>query len=160
MTVLKTLLTTWEPDVCKTSTRQLGWTDPEHTAFVLGGGWIIGSGDVVAMGDIDQNVAAEIREQGDVAEWRRRVAEYCIGNPILMLVVSQAFTGPLLGYLGVDLGGGLHLRGASSKGKSTAARVANSVWGSPRLMSTWRATDNGLEGIAATTMGCCWFWTS
>ena len=153
MAALKTLLTKWEPGVSRTSVSKLGWTNAEHTAFVLGSGRVIGSGGVVPMGDIDQHVAAEIREQGTLADWRKRVAEPCIGNPILTLAVSQAFTGPLLGYLGLDLGGGLHLRGASSQGKSTAAMAANSVWGSRRLMSTWRATDNALEGIAATHNG-------
>ena len=113
MAALKTLLTNWEPGVSRISVSKLGWTDAEHTAFVLGGGRVIGSGDVVPMGDIDQHVAAEIREQGTLGQWRLRIGEPCIGNPILTLAVSQAFTGPLLGYLGLDLGGGLHLRGAS-----------------------------------------------
>ena len=152
-TALKTLLTKWEPTLRKKTAEHLGWTNAGHTAFVLGGGQVIGSGDVVLMGDIVPDVAAEIREQGTLSEWRRRIGEPCIGNPILTLAVSQAFTGPLLDYLGLDLGGGLHLRGASSQGKSTAAMAANSVWGSRRLMSTWRATANGLEGIAATHNG-------
>ena len=42
----------------------------------------------------------------------------------------------------------MHLRGASSRGKSTAQRVGVSVWGSPSFMQSWRATDNGLEGLA------------
>jgi uncharacterized protein (DUF927 family) len=46
-------------------------------------------------------------------------------------------------------GGGMHLRGASSRGKSTVQRVAVSVWGSPRFLHSWRATANGLEGVAA-----------
>ena len=87
------------------------------------------------------------------AEWRQRIAEPCIGNPILILAVAQAFTGPLLDFVGLDFGGGLHLSGASSQGKSTAALVANSVWGSKNLMSSWRTTDNALETVAATHHG-------
>jgi uncharacterized protein (DUF927 family) len=46
--------------------------------------------------------------------------------------------------------GGFHLRGASSMGKSTALKVAASLWGSPkRYPRLWRATANGLEGLAA-----------
>lgn len=46
--------------------------------------------------------------------------------------------------------GGFHLRGSSSTGKTTALRVAASVYGEPhRYVRTWRATSNGLEGIAA-----------
>ena len=46
---------------------------------------------------------------------------------------------------------GLHLRGGSSIGKSTALFVAGSVWGGSPLngyVRQWRATDNGLEGVA------------
>ena len=75
------------------------------------------------------------------------VTAACVGNPLMLVAVSLAFAGPLLEPLGID-GGGLHLRGASSRGKSTIQRVAVSVWGSPRFLHTWRATANGLEGIA------------
>ena len=40
--------------------------------------------------------------------------------------------------------------GASSTGKSTALKVDASVWGNPTsYCRTWRATSNGLEGLAA-----------
>ena len=46
--------------------------------------------------------------------------------------------------------GGFHLRGSSSTGKTTALKLAASVRGSPEsYVRTWRATSNGLEGIAA-----------
>lgn len=42
------------------------------------------------------------------------------------------------------------MRGASSTGKSTALKVDASVWGNPTsYCRTWRATSNGLEGLAA-----------
>ena len=50
-------------------------------------------------------------------------------------------------------GGGAHFRGASSRGKSTLQRVAVSVWGSPRFLTTWRATTNGLVGVAVAANG-------
>jgi putative DNA primase/helicase len=39
--------------------------------------------------------------------------------------------------------------GDSSCGKTTALRVAASVWGGREYLQRWRATDNGLEGMAA-----------
>jgi len=45
--------------------------------------------------------------------------------------------------------GGFHLRGDSSCGKTTALRVAASVWGGKDYLQRWRATDNGLEAQAA-----------
>ena len=44
---------------------------------------------------------------------------------------------------------GFNLRGSSSSGKTTCARVANSVWGGEEDLQTCRTTDNGLEGIAS-----------
>jgi putative DNA primase/helicase len=92
--------------------------------------------------------AAEMRPAGTLEGWAAAVAAPCLGNPLLVVAVSLAFAGPLLEPLGLD-GGGLHLRGASSRGKSTAQRAAVSVWGSPRFLMSWRATANGLEGLAA-----------
>ena len=48
-------------------------------------------------------------------------------------------------------GGGIHFRSASSTGKSTALHVAGSVWGggdATGYVRSWRATANGLEGVA------------
>jgi len=56
-----------------------------------------------------------------------------------------------LGLAGCE-GGGLHLLGRSSTGKTTALRLAASVWGrgeTPGFVRAWRATTNGLEGAAA-----------
>lgn len=60
--------------------------------------------------------------------------------------ISQA--GPLLHLLGAE-SGGFHLYGDSSGGKTTHLQVAASVWGGPRLVRSWRSTDNALESIAA-----------
>lgn len=67
---------------------------------------------------------------------------------MMILTLSHAFTGPLLSVLGRD-GGGFHLRGVSSRGKSTLLGVAASVWGASSFVQSWRSTDNGIEGIAA-----------
>ena len=45
--------------------------------------------------------------------------------------------------------GGFHWRGDSSCGKTTALRVAASVYGGPAYLQRWRATDNALEAVAA-----------
>jgi putative DNA primase/helicase len=66
----------------------------------------------------------------------------------MILALSHAFSGPLLSVLGRD-GGGFHLRGVSSCGKSTLLGLAASVWGAPSFVQSWRGTDNGIEGIAA-----------
>lgn len=91
---------------------------------------------------------------GTLTEWRSLAAAPCSGNSRLVLAVSAAFAGPLLDILGEE-GGGLHFRGASRTGKTTALRVAASVWGGEAgsgaagYIRQWRATGNAVEGIAA-----------
>lgn len=90
-----------------------------------------------------------LAQSGDLQGWVTNVAAPCAGNARLVLAVCMGFAGPCLGLVQAE-GGGVHLRGPSSTGKSTALHVASSVYGSPeRYAQTWRATDNGLEGTAA-----------
>jgi putative DNA primase/helicase len=88
------------------------------------------------------------RRRGTLAAWRERVAALCVGNSRLAFAVSCAFAGPLMRPAGID-SGGFHMRGDSSCGKTTALRVAGSVWGGPSYLQRWRATDNALEAVAA-----------
>ena len=86
---------------------------------------------------------------GSLAEWSQNIGEYCRGNPLLVLLTSYALTGPLLKRFDME-GGGLHLYGSSSSGKTTCALVAGSVCGGgPRgFLRQWRATHNALENTA------------
>ena len=68
-----------------------------------------------------------------------------------MFAISAAFAAPLLEPLGME-GGGIHLRGGSTAGKTTILRAAGTVWGGGGqygYIRTWRATDNALEAVAA-----------
>ena len=87
---------------------------------------------------------------GTLESWQVGIAAPAIGNSRLILALSAAFAAPLLYLAGVE-SGGVHLRGASSTGKTTALIVAGSVWGGGGIrgyVQTWRATDNGLEAVA------------
>jgi uncharacterized protein (DUF927 family) len=86
--------------------------------------------------------------KGASRQWRDKVAKLCEGNSRLVFAISSAFAAPLLHLVGSE-SGGFHYRGDSSTGKTTALRVASSVWGGLEYMQRWRATDNGLEGLAA-----------
>jgi uncharacterized protein (DUF927 family) len=90
------------------------------------------------------------RQKGSLKEWQEHVGCLCAGNSRLVLAVSAALAALLLEPLGAE-SGGLHLVGGSSLGKTTALRVAGSVCGGGPggFIKQWRATDNGLEGIAA-----------
>ncbi len=66
------------------------------------------------------------RQNGTLQDWQDNVARYAIGNSRLVVALSAAFAGPLIGPCSAE-GGGPHFRGASSTGKSTALLVAGSV---------------------------------
>jgi putative DNA primase/helicase len=88
---------------------------------------------------------------GTLADWQDQVARYAVKNYRIGLFLAAAFTGPLL-EITAEPSGGLHLHGGSQSGKTTALRVAGSVWGQATtkgVIKTWRATANGLEGVAA-----------
>lgn len=87
------------------------------------------------------------RTSGTMEGWRE-IAELCVGNSRLGFALCAAFAGPLLRPAGLE-GGGFSFEGGSSSGKTTALQIAASVWGGPEHVRSWRATDNGLEGIAA-----------
>ncbi|WP_250478695.1 MULTISPECIES: DUF927 domain-containing protein [unclassified Caballeronia] len=87
-------------------------------------------------------------QAGTLDDWKRDVAAYCSGNSRMLVAVSTAFAGMMLAYSGQE-SGGLNLVGDSSTGKTTALRAACSVYGGPEYMQRWRATANGLEGLAA-----------
>jgi uncharacterized protein (DUF927 family) len=88
-------------------------------------------------------------EAGTAAAWRDSVAALSAGNSRLVFAICAALAGPLA-ELACEDSGGFHLRGASSSGKTTALKVAASVWGDPSAYPRlWRATANGLEGLAA-----------
>lgn len=93
---------------------------------------------------------AAFRRRGTLEDWKREVAEPCQGNSRLVLALCWSLAGPLLRLTGNE-GGGLNLVGPSSEGKTTALHAAASIWGPPsEYVQTWRATSNGLEGLAAS----------
>lgn len=99
------------------------------------------------------------RQSGTLRSWQENVGRYATGNSRLVLALSAAFAGPLIGPCAAE-GGGVHFKGASSTGKSTALHVAGSVWGggdANGYVRSWRATANGLEGVSlghSDTMLC------
>jgi uncharacterized protein (DUF927 family) len=123
---------------------QLGW----HGAVYVTPTKTIGADELVVFQNT-QSIAPAFAVSGASEEWRDSVAMLAAGNSRLVFALSVAFAGTLLHLVGED-SGGFHLRGESSSGKSTALKLAASVWGSPGAYPRlWRATANGLEGLAA-----------
>jgi uncharacterized protein (DUF927 family) len=98
----------------------------------------------------DQRQGNLFMTSGSLDDWQGNVGRLCKGNPLLVLLVSYALSGILLRPCQME-GGGLHLFGSSSTGKTSCAIVAGSVCGggTPRGFSRqWRTTTNALETIA------------
>lgn len=91
----------------------------------------------------------DYRQGGTLEGWQASIGAVCEGNPLLVLSVCASLAGPLL-YHVQRQGGGFHIVGDSSTGKSSAILAGASVWGHGEdFKRTWRATGNGLEGIAS-----------
>ena len=88
------------------------------------------------------------QQVGTLSQWRDEIAKPVQAHGKLVFSLSTAFAGQLLKPLGQQ-GKGFHLKGTSSKGKSTALYLACSVWGNPKtFFRTWKATGNALEHTA------------
>ncbi len=137
-----------EPDTRARCVSQTGW---HGNVFVLPDA-TIGSGDVAdrILLQSAHRIDHAYEVAGTLEGWRDGVARPAEKNSRLTLAISAAFAAALLEFTDDD-GGGFHLRGGSSVGKSTALIAAGSVWGGGGLrgyMKTWRATDNALESLA------------
>lgn len=134
-----------EPERVIATTTKPGWH--ESGVFVLPSR-VIGDGDV-RFQDSGRTVDL-FTTKGTLESWQREVATYCLGNPVLILSVCCALAGPLLERVGVN-GGGVHLVGDSSSGKSLAQLIAASVWGNPgTFAASWDVSKGGVEIEAAS----------
>lgn len=123
---------------------QVGWC---NDSFVLPD-TVIGPQAARVVFQSPEPQSEEYTVAGTLESWRDSVAGLAPGNPLLTLVLSAAFAGPLLQRCHAE-SGGLHLVGDSSTGKTAAVEAACSVWGGPGYKRSWRSTSNGMEGAAA-----------
>ena len=141
-----------------TTVETTGWHPAVEQGFVyiLADGTVFGKADhrIILRPDLRKH-GPETAVSGTLAEWQDKVARYCIGNSRLVFFLSAAFAGPLIS-VGMEPSGGLHLIGKSRSGKTSALFMAASVWGrSDAKVRQWRATSNGLEGLAKAASDAC-----
>jgi putative DNA primase/helicase len=135
---------TRDPGEFASCTDRIGW---HGRAFVLPHETIGDDAERIVFQSENQ-MENTFRIKREAQDWTDRIGRLCAGNSRLVFAVSCAFAGPLLRPGGME-SGGFHLRGDSSSGKTTALRLAASVYGGPSYMQRWRTTDNALEAIAA-----------
>lgn len=99
---------------------------------------------------------ATVYPRGTLEGWQQHIAAVCSGNPVLAFGVSAAFAAPLFDVVGLE-GGGIHLFGVTSHGKTTCLQIAASVWGDgsdpaegrlSAYVRKWNLTKNATEGLA------------
>lgn len=110
---------------------------------------------LLAAGVIDDD---PFSERGTLEDWKDGPASMARGNSRLMFAVSVALSGPMLEPEKAE-NTTFHIYGSSSIGKTSAARLAATVWGAPRFvdgfMKTWKTTSNGFELTAKSRCDTC-----
>jgi putative DNA primase/helicase len=139
-----------EPKKVMLAATRTGWTK-DGTAYVFHDK-VIGNENAFFQSEaINSDGAA--KNGGDYLQWQE-MAKLCEGNPVLVLALCVSFSGALLAKLHRN-SSGVHFVGDSSIGKTTALCVGASIWGGEDFKRTWRATSNGLEGVAALLSDSC-----
>ncbi len=141
--------------LCMSSSRKrartairVGWYGPR--TFILPDEAFGECGDEHIVYQPERPIAHAYKLKGSLDGWRGEVAARAIGNSRLAFAASVAFAGPMLQPLCIE-GGGFHMRGDGSCGKTTALWIAGSAWGGGPItgfLESWRTTDNGLEASA------------
>ncbi len=122
----------WFGSVYVTAIESIGATEVEQVVF-----------------QSDSTLQSASACSGSLESWKNTVARWARGNSRVLFSLSCAAAGPLLSISGGEPGG-FHMRGPSSCGKTTLLHAAASFSGPPSgVVRSWRATANGLEGVAA-----------
>ncbi len=125
---------------------KLGWHDKQ---YILPDRAIGSDGKQLIVYQSANSINSTLTQQGELAQWRDKLCKPLAEQSRFVFSIACAFAGQLLELLEYD-GGGFHLLGSSSMGKSLSLKLAASVWGNPdRYVKTWRSTDNALEGTAS-----------
>ncbi len=139
-----------------TIVRRTGWHEiGGHLVFVLPSDIIsVGARERVAL---DTTAHGPYEARGSLEDWKEGVGALTAGHTLPVFMVSAALAGPLAHLVGAE-GGGVHVFGGSSIGKSAMLAAGASVWGrgdEHGYLRSWRATANGLEGAAASATDTC-----
>jgi putative DNA primase/helicase len=149
----RNLLTTYiqsrRPTVWAHCTDRAGWHNSEGKAVYVQPRRTFGdSPEHRVIFQSEKPMEDTFRSAGTLDQWRSKVAALCVGNSRLAFATSCAFAGIAMRWVNAE-SGGFHLRGNSSSGKTTALRVAASVFGGDNCMRRWYATGTSIEITAS-----------
>ena len=91
---------------------------------------------------------------GTLEGWRAAVAPVLSAHPRAAYAMAAAVVPPLLRFFApVGSAFALDLSGNSSVGKTTALKLAASIWGTSRIVGNWKDTSTASERIAGAMRG-------
>jgi len=109
-----------------------GFTDDTNTRFVVGDTVYTKDGESVALvrGDTIGGGRMPEYRRGDPSAWIKAAQAYaCLGAEAFACTVLAAFASPLIKLVHEHTPAAIFLEGTTGRGKTTAIRVAASVWG-------------------------------
>ncbi len=131
-----------------------GWYAPASggACYLLVDGTLIGtSAEHVVLRAMPEAGPQMVAQSGTLEGWQTEVAALARGNDVAMFCMCFGFAGPVMDITN-ETSGGFHIFGRSKVGKTLAASLAVTVWGTPRkghILRDWRSTSNGMELAAA-----------
>ena len=126
--------------------RKSGWIEKQGLQYVSPSFQICDLGRAYRLKDSSEELG--FAKHGTLQEWQDNVGTYCYGNHLLIFSLCTSLSGTMLKFVPEINSSIFNFVGKSSIGKTTALRVAASVWGNKRFIQQWRATSNALEAIA------------
>ncbi len=129
-----------------------GWLIKDgHHAYVLTDRTIgkIGKEDVLLPEPGDG--APDHSRKGSLEDWQQHIGRYCCGNSRLVFASALALAGALLALTGGE-GGGFHIVGGSSSGKTTTLHIGASIAGPPS--GQIKSCDNTANAFESTAVQC------
>lgn len=145
--LLQSYLMSYPTDTRALCVDRVGWHD---NVFVLPNQQIgqHENGDLIVY-QTTQAIDSNYQSKGTLEQWKNNISIPIATHSKLVVALSSAFAGQLLAPLEQQNGAGVHFKGQSSKGKTTALYVGCSVWGKPsNYCKTWKSTGNALEHTA------------
>lgn len=120
-----------------TVTEMTGW---KNGAYLLPSGEVIGQAVPPVLFKNQNDGENPYQTKGTLEGWQNVIGANVRNNAFMMLAVGCSLASPLLKLVNAK-SFGVHLYNDSSKGKTTALNIANSVWGNPEgLDQKWNQT--------------------
>lgn len=133
---------------------QMGWTANIHDDDWVKRSFVVGTREITYKGDIVEapvspfvkSISKLLHPRGSYERWKES-AQYLNtpGFEVHAFALLAGFASPLMCYTSTS-GVTISLTGKSGAAKTGALYGALSIWGSPKELSVYEATDNGFTG--------------